>query len=88
MSEAKTKFFIRLEISFAQLGFNLSKGVTDTLESSSILIYFETRKGIYTAKWVDLRFRKWFNVDILDFLFEFCYRYFGIFQFRDFWATF
>jgi hypothetical protein len=31
-----------------QLGFNLSNGVTDTLVSSSILIYFKTRKSIYT----------------------------------------
>jgi hypothetical protein len=35
---------------FVQLGFNLSYGVTDTLESSSILIYFETRKSIYSQK--------------------------------------
>ncbi len=34
--------------SFMQLGFNLSNKVTDTLESSSKLIYFETRKIIYT----------------------------------------
>ena len=34
--------------SFVQMGFNLSNGVTDTLESSSILIYFETRKSILT----------------------------------------
>jgi hypothetical protein len=33
-----------------QLGFNLSNGVTDTLESSSILIYLDTRKIIYTQK--------------------------------------
>jgi hypothetical protein len=33
-----------------QLGFILSNGVTDTLESSSILIYFETRKSIYTRQ--------------------------------------
>jgi hypothetical protein len=33
-----------------QLGFNLTNGVTDTLESSSILIYSETRKSIYTWK--------------------------------------
>ncbi len=31
--------------SFMQLGFNLSNG---TLESSSILIYFETHESIYT----------------------------------------
>ncbi len=33
-----------------QMGFNLSNGVTDKLESSSILIYFETRKSIYAQK--------------------------------------
>ncbi len=33
---------------FMQLGFNLSNGVTDTLESSSILIYFIQMKVIYT----------------------------------------
>jgi len=54
MSKAQTKILIRLEKSFAQLGFNLSNGVTHTLESSSILIYFDTRKGIYTAKWLDV----------------------------------
>jgi len=32
---------------FVQLGFNLSNGVTDTLESSSILIYLVQVKGIY-----------------------------------------
>jgi len=32
------------------LGLNLSNGVTDTLESSSILIYFKTRKSIYTPQ--------------------------------------
>ncbi len=35
---------------FVQLAFNLSNGVTDTLESSSILIYFIQVKGIYTLK--------------------------------------
>ncbi len=33
-----------------QLGFNLSNGVTDTLESSSILIYLIQVAGIYTRK--------------------------------------
>jgi hypothetical protein len=32
----------------ALLGFNLSNGVTDTLESNSILIYLIQVKGIYT----------------------------------------
>ncbi len=33
-----------------QLGFNLSNRATDTLESSSILIYLIHEKGIYTQK--------------------------------------
>ncbi len=33
-----------------QLGVNLSNGVTDTLESISILIYFGPMKGIYTQR--------------------------------------
>jgi hypothetical protein len=33
-----------------QLGFNLSNRVTDTLESTSILIYLIQVKGIYTQK--------------------------------------
>jgi hypothetical protein len=35
--------------SFMQLGFNLSNGVTDTLDSS-ILIYKEMHKGLYTQR--------------------------------------
>ncbi len=35
---------------FLQLGLNLSNGVTDTLESSTILIYLIQLKGIYTQK--------------------------------------
>jgi hypothetical protein len=35
-----------------------------------------------------LRFEKWFDLDIFDFQFELCYRYFGIFQFRDFLSNF
>ncbi len=30
------------------MAFNLSKGVTDTLDSISILIYLETHMGLYT----------------------------------------
>jgi hypothetical protein len=30
------------------IGLNLSNGVTDTLESSSILIYFQACKSVYT----------------------------------------
>jgi hypothetical protein len=33
-----------------QLGFNLSNGVTDTLECSTILIYFETHVRLYTQE--------------------------------------
>ncbi len=36
--------------SFVQLAFNQSNGVTDTLESSMILIYLIQGKGIYTQK--------------------------------------
>jgi hypothetical protein len=35
---------------FVQLGFNLSNGVTDTLESSSILIYPKLHTGLFTQK--------------------------------------
>ncbi len=37
-------------LSFVQLGFNLINRVTDTLESSSILIYLIHVKGIYTQE--------------------------------------
>jgi hypothetical protein len=33
-----------------QWGFNLSNGVTDTLESNTILIYLIQEQGIYTKK--------------------------------------
>jgi hypothetical protein len=33
-----------------QFAFNLSNGVTDTLESSSTLIYLIPMEGIYTQK--------------------------------------
>jgi hypothetical protein len=35
---------------FVQLAFNLSNGVADTLESSSILIYLETHMCLYVQK--------------------------------------
>ncbi len=35
---------------FMQLAFNLSIGVTDTLESTSILIYLEKHESIYTQE--------------------------------------
>ena len=38
------------DATFVQLGFNLSNGETDTLESSSILIQLIQVKGIYTQK--------------------------------------
>ncbi len=33
-----------------KLAYNLSNGLTDTLESNSILIYFEAHIGLYTQK--------------------------------------
>ncbi len=36
-----------VSLSFVQLGFNLSKGVTDTFQSSSILIYFKSPLSFY-----------------------------------------
>jgi len=33
-----------------QLRFNLGNGVTDTLESSTLLIYLGTNMGLYTQK--------------------------------------
>ncbi len=38
----------KMDTIFVQLGFNLSNGVTDTLESSSILIYLKLHMGLYT----------------------------------------
>jgi len=35
---------------FVLLGFNLSNIETDTLESTSILIYFQTHMGLYTQE--------------------------------------
>ncbi len=40
-----------------QLGFNLCNGVTDTLESSPILIYLIKMKGMYTPKVVLIKSR-------------------------------
>ncbi len=37
-------------LSFVQLGFNLSNEVTDTLETSSVLIYLIRLAGIYSWK--------------------------------------
>jgi hypothetical protein len=37
-----------------QLGFNLSSGGADTLESTSILVHFQTRKSIYTQWGVEM----------------------------------
>jgi hypothetical protein len=48
---ANSTFVNFLQVSsFVQLSFNLSNGETDTLESSSILIYFQTRMGLYTQE--------------------------------------
>jgi hypothetical protein len=35
---------------FVQLAFNFCNGVTDTLESSTILIYFSKHMSLYTQK--------------------------------------
>jgi hypothetical protein len=43
-----TKLRCHICLFLLQLPFNLSNGVTDTLESSSVLIYLETHKGLYT----------------------------------------
>jgi hypothetical protein len=37
-----------LVVNFMQLGFNLSNGATDTLESSTILIYSDEHISLYT----------------------------------------
>jgi hypothetical protein len=44
---------------FVQLGFNLSNGVTDTLESSTILIYSDKHMSLYTQSLG--RMPKWLN---------------------------
>ncbi len=46
---AKTTSVVTINF-LMKLGFNLSNGVTDKLESSSILIYLETCKSIYTQE--------------------------------------
>jgi hypothetical protein len=50
-----TLFIVMLSVTsfiviFVQLGFNLSNGVPDRLESSSILIYLIQVRDIYTQK--------------------------------------
>jgi hypothetical protein len=40
--------FIQKEHIFLRLGFNLSNVVTDTLESSTILIYSKSHTGLHT----------------------------------------
>jgi hypothetical protein len=45
--------------SFMQLGFNLSSRVTDTLESSSILMYKEMHMGNVHKGWLDAALIKW-----------------------------
>jgi hypothetical protein len=37
-------------VGFVQLGYNFSNEVTDTLEYSSILIYFNKHMSLYTQK--------------------------------------
>jgi hypothetical protein len=49
--QLKTSVFLHwCLIRAVPLDFNLSTGVTDTLESSSILIYLIQVKGVYTQK--------------------------------------
>ncbi len=44
----------------ALLGFNLSNGVTDALESSAILIYSNEHRSLYTQKFrQDVEMIKW-----------------------------
>jgi hypothetical protein len=49
---------------FVQLGFNLSNGVTDKLESSSILIYLFQVKGTYIQKVFTIKRSHWLKQEI------------------------
>ncbi len=51
-----------------QLGFNLSNGVTDTLESSSILIYSKLHVRVYTQRilWDATLIKEWLDGDYTD----------------------
>jgi len=57
-STLEVNFFPCQQILFVQLGFNFSNGVTDTLESSSMLIYLIQVKGICTQKVLLIKTRK------------------------------
>ncbi len=48
-----------------QLGFNLSNGITDTLESNSILIYLSKHMNLYTQNVgrKPLQLKGWLKVD-------------------------
>ncbi len=52
--------------------------------NGDILVYFLFKQMYYIFTWIGafkkgiLRFQKLFVVDILDFQFKLCYRYFGI----------
>ncbi len=54
----KFGFILETAFSYNAIGFN---GVTDTLESSSILIYLIQVKGIYTRQNVLIKTRNWIN---------------------------
>ncbi len=44
--------YLTFYLNFVQLGFNLSNGVTETLEFSSILMDLETDKSfLHTTRW-------------------------------------
>jgi hypothetical protein len=42
--------YLTFYLNFVQLGFNLSNGVTETLEFSSIMMDLETHKSFYTQQ--------------------------------------
>jgi hypothetical protein len=48
-----------------KLGFNLSNGITNTLESSTILIYLETRMSLYIQRCGEMPY--WLNGWLKDY---------------------
>jgi hypothetical protein len=57
---------------------------------SSKLITFSTKINSFKTWSVVsiLRFQRWFDVDVLGFQIQICYRYFGLFCLENVWATF
>jgi hypothetical protein len=49
-----------------QLSFNLSDGITDKLESGTVLIYFQRCKSINTQQKVLIKAKNEINENILD----------------------